>query len=286
MASVNEVKHDTYEPAKLDVLLHIIKNANDGGQKQEYEIELDNFKVVPRTSDPERFNTFSDFITPNTKIVTIRMFRGAARTADVFHFHIKGVPQTLQSLNGMPENTTQDEWEKKQKEKIMREIRYEQLEKENAEMTGELEEKEKIIGELQTKLKEAIEGKLTRYKDIGTALLEGVIASPFIKKNFPVINELSGTPANAEVKQESPEESASFKRKGESKEEIAEVLSEEEQGYLQLIRDLEARLTEPQLDNVMYLLGQLVKNPAAIASTLKHISNFINSKPKDINEKV
>lgn len=279
MASTNEVKHDTYEPAKLDVLLHLIKSANDSGQKQDYEIELDNLKVVPRTSNPESFASFSDFITPHTKIVTVRMFRGAAKTADVFHFHIKGVPQALQSLSGAFENTPQEEWEKRQKEKILREIRYEQLEREHAELTGELEEKERIIGELQIKLKEAIEGKLTKFKDIGTALLEGVIASPFVKKHFPVLNGLSSVSENGDVKQETPEESATFKRKGETEatpETCPQELTEEECGYLQLIRDLADRLNKHQLSSVMHILDLLTQYPVAIGSTLKQLNNFLS----------
>lgn len=289
MASTNEVKHDSYEPAKLDVLLHIIKNAETNGQKQDYEIELDNFKVVPRTSNPEVFSSFSDFITPQTKIVTVRMFRGAAKTADVYHFHIKGVPPTMQGLNGLPENTTAEEWEKKQKEKILKDIRFEQLEKENAELTDELEEKEKIIDSLQTKLEEIRQGKHQNLKDIGASLLEGAMESPFVKKNFPFLaksNGLSGTPAQ---QTEIPEEEGSFKRKEAVSETYPSDLSEEEQRYLILIHDLQERLNNHQFSSVMHIVDLLTQNPACIGSTLKHLHNFLNGQAnskKSEDEKV
>jgi len=289
MASTNEVKHDSYEPAKLDVLLHIIKSAEANSQKQDYEIELDNFKVVPRTSNAELFSSFSDFITPQTKIVTVRMFRGAAKTADVYHFHIKGVPQTVQELNGMPENTTAEEWEKKQREKILKEIRFEQLEKENAKLTGELEDKEKTIEALQTRLEEVRQGKHQNFKDIGASLLEGAMESPFVKKNFPFLGRTNGLSGTPQQKTETPEEEGSFKRKEAVSETYPSDLSEEEQGYLILIRDLQERLNNHQFSSVMHILELLTQNPACIGSTLKHLHNFLNGQAnskKSEDEKV
>ena len=282
MAS-NEVKHDNYEPAKLNVLFQIIQNAFNAGQKQDYEIQLDNFKIVPRTSNPELFNSFSDFITENTRTVMVKMFRGGSPTSDKYYFHIQGVPQKEQELSGIPNKITEDEWESKHKAKLLKEIRYEQLEEENAELQAEVDEQEKIIEELQTRLQQLKDGKLLSIGEMGSSFLMGLLKSPMMQKNFPGLAGFTGASNNdANYSQQAPQEEASFSRKGEEAEQ--EGLSEEEQGYLILIRDLEKKLTPFQLSSVMHILDLITQCPASIGSTQKHLNNFLSAYTKKENQ--
>lgn len=286
---VNVVKHDTYEAAKLNALLQIIQSAHNSGQKQDYEVLLDDFKVVPRTSDPEAFNNFSEFINEDTKIVQVFMYRGGSNQKDKYYFHIKG-RQKEQNLSGIPENTTQEEWEKKQKEKLLREIRFETLEKENAELKEQLEEKEKTNEQLEERLQQMRDGKLLGIGEMGSAIVMKVLGHPTMQKNFPGLQGFSEMVNNETNTQTKQQESASFQRKGENKEEskeekeqYAETISEEERGYMILIRDLQSRLSPFQLSSVMHILDLLTQCPVAIGSTQKHLNNFLNAQTQNKN---
>jgi len=283
----NEVKHELYETGKLNALLQIIKIAFDKGEKQDYEILIDNFKIVPRTSDPELFNNFSEFINADSKVLMVIMFRGNSKQQDKYFFHLNGMPQKEKPLLGIPEGINAEEWEKKQKEKWQKEIRYDELEQENEELLAEIEEKEGIIADLNVKLQQAKDGKLLSLQQMGGALLSGAVSHPFVKKIFPGFDGFGGAPENSGS--QNTEEEATFKSKGatETKDEnehVAVALTPQEQGYLLLIRDLEKSLTKPQLREVMYILGQITDCPAVIGSTLKHLSNFFRSKPVTTEE--
>jgi len=283
-----QVKHDKYEAAKVNFLFRLLQNATEQGRPIEYEILIDDFVVVPRNSDPDRFNSYADCISSDTKTITV-VFYKENRGFDKYFFSIERPENKKQEgLGEIPEGLSLSEWEERQKNKWKKELRYDELEKENTGLQKELEEKDKAIKEYAEKFSKLKEGKLLGISEIGTSILMGFLKHPKVQENFPVLNGFADGGAKTQT-----EEPASFTRKGEKqggeqdvKEEVAEILTEEEQGYLRFVRDLEQNVTRPQFDNIMHVLEQLVNNPAAIGSTLKHISNFLNSKPKEDNEKV
>lgn len=279
-------EHFSYEEGKLNNLLLRIQNAFDMGQKQDYEIYVDNLKAVPRTSDPQQFEKHSDFINADSRLVTVAMFKGASRNNEKFFFHIKGVPKKESGLSGIPENMTLAEYDEKQRERFLKEKRFEELEKENGELKTELGEKEKTIDQLTNRLQELHDGKLIGIGEMGSAVLMKLLQHPKVRATFPVLEGLSGSETSNDIPHE---HQATFSKKGEKQEENNEQveLSEEEEGYLLLIRDLQARLTPFQLSSVMHILDILTNCPEAIGSTLKHLNNWIEMhKPKKEDEKV
>src|SRR4051812_17024646 len=194
----NVIKHEPYETGKLNALLQIIKIAFDSGEKQDYEILIDNFKIVPRTSNPELFNNFSEFINADSKVLMVIMFRGNSKQQDKYFFHLNGMPQKEKPLTGIPEGVDAEELEKKQKEKILKEIRFDELETENEELLQELEEKENIIEQLNEKLQQAKDGKLHTFGELGGAFALGLIKNPHVKKMFPILEGLGGFPETKE----------------------------------------------------------------------------------------
>jgi len=279
MSAVN-LKHDKYEAAKVNLLLRQVQNANEKGQGQEYEILVDDFVVVPRTADPELFNSYADYISSESKALTIILYKGTSKSFDKYFFHINGLPKKEENLQGIPDGLTVSEWEEKQKDKWKKEMRYDELEKENSALKTQLAEKNKSLEESTEKFGKLKDGKLLGFSEIGSSVIMGLIRHPKVQEQFPVLQGFSDT----EIKIV-PQENATFVRKGEQqnneeeKEQIAEVLSVDEYGYLLVIRELKQGLSSAQLENVLHILGQLAKCPPAIGSTLKHISNFLNSKP-------
>ncbi len=279
--SATGTKHENYESGKIKLLYHLVETAFATEQKQDYEILVDGYKVVPRNNDPEKFYDYDDFINSDTQTVTIIMFKKGSKSNDKYFYHIKGIPNQNESLSGIPEGMTATEYEAKQKEKLLREIRFDELEKENASLKENITAKENEIKELNKNFDELKAGKLLSMSEIGTNVLMGILSNPSIQKKFPVLNGLSGTPPQTQP-ETAQEENASFKRKGEpsheEEESEEEGLTEEDRRYLILIRDLQIRLTKFQLTAVMHILDVLTKYPIAIGSTQKHLNNFLGSR--------
>jgi len=278
------VNHSNYDAGKIENLLQRIKNAWETEQKQDYEIYVDGMKVVPRTANPQPFETHSDFINEDSRCMTILLFKGASRMNDKYFFYFKEVPKKETSLSGLPGNMTLSEYDTKQKESFLKEVRLDQLEKENAELKSEVADKDKTIEQLSTRLQEMHDGKLISIGEMGSAVFMRLLQHPKMRETFPVLEGLS----NSQKSEVSPEQEASFSRKEEHEEDDPLVnLSEEQQRHLILIHDLQERLNNFQLASVMHILDILTKCPEAIGSTLKHLSNWLDThKEKKENEKV
>src|ERR1700757_96772 len=278
--SASAIKHDNYETGKIRLLFQTIEHAFKTDNKQDYEISVDGYKVVPRTNDPDRFNDYEEYINSDTENISVKMFKGNSASNDKFFFHIKGVPPKNEGLQGIPDGLTVIEWEAKQKEKILKELHYEELERENAELKEEVSENEKTIEELTKNVELAKQGRLTSMSDVGMTILGKIIASPKMQEQFPVLKGFAGVPTEEENGTNNPpEQNTGFKRKGET--ETSNGLSEAEQGYLILIRDLQKCLSPFQLAGVMQILDMLTQYPVVIGSTQKHIHNFLKSKENE-----
>ena len=66
MAIVTKQK---YTQEKIDKLLDYLNLYKDKDQSIDYEILVDGFKAVRRTSDPEMFNIYDNFVTPESKVI-------------------------------------------------------------------------------------------------------------------------------------------------------------------------------------------------------------------------
>jgi hypothetical protein len=282
--SASAIKHDNYETGKIKLLYQTIEHAFKTDNKQDYEISVDGYKVVPRTNDPERFNDYEEYINSDSENVAVKMFKGNSASNDKFFFHIKGVPQKNEGLQGIPDGLTASEWEAKQKEKILKELRFEELEKENAELKEEVAEKDDLIAELTQNVELAKQGRLNSMSEIGMGILEKIISSPRVQEQFPVLKGFAGVPPQEENNTNTPpEQNAGFKRKGETQEEnkTAVELSDAERGYLILVRDLQAHLSNYQLTAVMQILDMITQYPIVLGSIQKHIHNFLKAKHKE-----
>ncbi|HXU26797.1 MAG TPA: hypothetical protein VN698_06160 [Bacteroidia bacterium] len=281
--SASAIKHDNYETGKIRLLFQTIEHAFKTDNKQDYEISVDGYKVVPRTNDPERFNDYEEFVNADTENISVKMFKGNSASNDKFFFHIKGVPQKTETLQGIPDGMTVSEWEAKQKEKILRDIRYDELEKENAELREEVAEKDNTIAELTQNVELAKQGRLSSMSEIGMGILEKIIKSPKMQEQFPVLRGFAGVSSEEGNPNNSAEQNAGFKRKGETENETKEVveLTESERRYLMLVRDLQKYLSPFQLTGVMQIIDMLTQYPIVIGSTQKHIHSFLVAKHKE-----
>jgi len=275
----NEVKNETYEPNKLEAIYQNLSANFKAGRPQDYEIQLDGFSVVSRNNDPERFATYSDFITPDTKYVSVLLYRNNSNSSDKYFFHLQ--PNKFYQpgqLNGLPEKTIN---ESDLKAQWLKEQRYEELIKENEFLKKEIEEYELIVARQGNDIDNIKSNRDLTIQSVGNSLLRGAVNSEFVKENVPIINDLAGMPK----KETSKTESSSFKRKGEvqdveGEEKSTKGLSEQERRYLLFIDEIRHRIGDVELANVMHLLDLISSNPQSIAYALKQVTNYLKQNPK------
>jgi len=290
MKRIGIIRHENYDPEKLEVIFKRLETASKVNQSHDYEMAIDQFSVIPRTSDLKRFDVFSEFVTANSECLVIYTYYGTSKQYDAYFFYFKSIPaykvknQTLGSV-------TNDEFEKEQKARILKEAYYEKLEIENQELKAKLEESEQKFKNEQEYWEEIKKGKVASFGEIGSAVLTSLLSNPNLQKMFPTL-AMFGNPnqvVNSPLGNPPQQQEASFKRKGEkaeskNKEDQANAsgngLNEQEKNHLRFFRELSRRFDEQQLGILMNILKLLIPNPQALRSTQKHIQNFLNNKPK------
>ena len=92
-----------------------MQNSKEQGEVEDYEIFVDAFKVVKRTNDLARFESYSNFIQPETKAVTIVIYDGTSPRNTKHIFTIK--EDNTNGLSGLDVDTRIEEKLRSEKEK-------------------------------------------------------------------------------------------------------------------------------------------------------------------------
>jgi len=288
-----DAKHDMYDPRKLDAMYQNLLAKQQAGTPQEYEIRVDDFPVVGKNNDPSRFMEYGEFITPETKHITVLLYR-TNRQSDKFFFHLQpGSYKQAQELSGFhPSQLTPALSETELKDKIKKDLHYEEILKENVVLKKELEDYEKIFRNMNIELEQEKAGKKITFGQIGAFLVDGLVQSEFVKEKFPSIRNFSGfgnpeqqgkSEQQAKEGQQRKEEAASFRRKGETEEAEAEqevYISEKEKKYLDLIKAIRTKCGDAELSNIMHLLDLVSENPKCTIYAIKMVTSYHNQKPE------
>lgn len=289
MGRIGTIAHENYSPERLERIGLSIENAAKAGQPTEYEILIDGMKVIPRTSDPATFNTFSEFVNQSSECLVVYLFYGASRQHDKFFFYFKGIPGQKQSPHVLSD--TDAEWNKAQKDRVLKEIHYEKLIEENRKLSDRLEDLEEDLQKKEAYWEKIRKGQAISFGEIASSGLVSLLNRPEIKKVLPglsgIIDLFSPKNASYVEKEVKPEEEATFSRKSEgskANETPQPELDEETLGFLQLLKDLATLLKPNELEYMKDIIRTLALNPAALKSTHKHIHNFIRWKPEPKNE--
>jgi hypothetical protein len=285
-----QLKNEIYEPKKLEAVYQNIVARSKTDNPQYYEIRVDDFPVVEKTKDPERFMTYAEFVDANTKHISIFLYYSAKNASDKLFFHLQPNQFThpnATGLNGFQTGESPLEQEKNQKEKWRKDLHYEQLLEENEELKQEIEELEKTI-----ELIEEEKVNIKANRDLGATsivsfLFDGVAGSKLVKDNFPFLNNLSGTNTNP-TPETTTETENSYKRKTTTKEEPEEVepeevegivLSDDDKKLLGIMQEIKQRVGQIELANVVHLIDMVTLNPQAIHFAIKQVSNYLKQKP-------
>lgn len=283
-----QLKNENYEPKKLEAVYQNIVARSKTDNPQFYEIRVDDFPVVEKTSDPERFMTYADFIDANTKYISIFLYYSAKNASDKLFFHLQPNQYTQgKGLAGFP-TTSPQESEIDLKEKWRKELHYEQLIVENAELKDEIEELERTIEHIEEEKENIRKGRDLNWAGAASVLLDGVMGSKKVKRLFPILNDLSG--ATQQTEQPAEETQNTFRSKPspeeeeeESTDEEAYVLTEEEKRHLGFMHDIKQRVGSIEMANVIHLLDLVTANPHSLPFAVKQVTNYLKNKPQGKN---
>jgi hypothetical protein len=268
MALPNKEK---YEQKKIDNLLHYLRLYHEKGQPIDFEILVDGFKAVRRTSDPDMFSMFENFVTADTRSIEILLFTGSSNNNEkrIFCFG----EEQKEGLSGIEVKSMVDE----EVQRKLREKEYEALKEENndlkkhiADLEGEVDELEKNNARLELK-----QSPLNNFLgDMGSSLVESFIKrNPKLMAAFPGGEALAGFLQldNTDVTSElTPEAEVSFKAKTSSSL-SSEVLTEEQQGAIQFVNHLKAQFSKEEFEKVLLILQSIADDKSKIEVIINHI---------------
>lgn len=286
MSRACQHKTEPYEPKKIEAIYNNIVAKALTEKPQFYEIKVDGFTVVEKTSNPERFFDYSDFMDSGSKELAFFLFFG--KGSDKFYFTLNGNTNSSQGLNGLSGNELKQENEDAVKERWRKDLHYEDLIEENEALKEEIEELRRSL-ELAEEDKDNIKhNRDINLNGVASIVLNGLLNTDLAKEKLGFLNNLSGTPPQT-GEQEQSETENSFKRKTNKREEPEDVdseeipqpkLSKEEQEYIQLLSDIKYRVGLIELKSVFHLLDLVTVHPQSIRFAIKQVNNYLKQSPE------
>lgn len=278
---------ELYDPAKIDRLKKLLEMQASKGQARFFEIYVDSLKVVPRTSDVAEFDSFEEFVTEDTQKVRILLYSTSPTSPrnDQFIFTLKETPVMQMSsgtLNGF-------DIDAKIKESVSIERERwdtEQLKKELDGTKGKLTEAEEYIETLESEL-ERYRSKKLHLGDINLGELASVVVEGMIRRNPKMLAKIPGGESLAGIIEQDNKEKLDAAEPGgtetqvsfKKKEERSGGLTEEEQNYIRVIRQMEEHFDEAQLQKVMLINQSLAED----TSRIEPVASLLDIKPEAQN---
>ena len=270
--------NEKYSEQKIDNLYHFLQNSKEQGEPEDYEIFVDAFKVVKRTNDLSRFESYSNFIQPETKTLTVIIYDGTSPRNTKHIFAIKD--DGTNGLNGLDVDTRIEEKLRIEKERWETNL----LKQENEKLKTDLSEAEAYIEQLEDDA-DKVKDKKFRMGDVNVVEFASVMLEGFVRRNPQILTKLPGGEALAGVIEQdnadrekalldkSPETEVSFTKKSTT---TQSALSDEDKSYLDFIKSLKDKFDHEQMNDVMSILDVLSKQPNVIKNTLQFVTNQNN----------
>lgn len=266
---------EKYSSNRINMLHQILVNDHEQGYPRDFDIKVDELKVVQRTNDPERFFLHEEFVQPGTACITINIYDGSSRRCTKYQLYFGEIQNNGMTLSGI-ENTIQEKIGAERKS-----WEFDQLKKDKEEQAKQLAEAEEYIEQLEESLSnvkaeyDEVKGKRVGMAEMNAGRLLGFATEylvknhPGITQKLPLLSGLSGLLTEDSTEnalpgpgQElSPETKVSFSRKDQSEPSLIDGAT---QAKLNLLSELEAAFSTTQLEQVMGILQGLVEQPAQL----------------------
>jgi len=269
---------EPYQPQKIEIIRRMLEKQAEKQQPMAYEIFVDNFKVVMKTTDLSEFDSYEDIMNNDTKFIRINIYNSlnesVSSTKYVFEVNDEKKTTTQRGLEGIPDIDTKikesvgAERERWDKEQLVKELNRTKM---------ELHDAEEYIDQLIEKLNLS-KSKSNYFGKIDLGLLAGAALEGILRKNpqwltkVPGLEGLAGTIAQENqtgTRQLTPaaeESEASFSKQSEPE------LSEEEKGHIQLGKQLAEHFNKEELA----LLQSIINKFSDDTSQLKTVAELLS----------
>src|ERR1051326_152225 len=222
----------TYSNERMSNLKQLLINNAESGKPTDYEIRVDDMRVVPRTNDPDQFDNHEEFVTEETRKVVVIIYDGNSRRNTRHTFLLKDEKKEQAQQNTLSGTDVEKIITEKLKQE-KKEWKYELLEKENKDLKEKLAEADEHFG----KMAAAIENLKSKRKidDLQWGELIGIAGESILRRNTHLIAKVPGmqglagiiekdntTETQQQVESPKPEAEASFKMKKENENEDEE----------------------------------------------------------------
>jgi len=272
---------EDYNPQKIEIVKRMLDKQAEKGSPMAYEIFVDNFKVVMKTTDLSDFDSFEELVNGETKYIRINVYNSLTEAVGhtKYVFELKGEKSNEQaSSKGLGEveiNTRikeslaveRDRWDK------------EQLNKELDRTKLLLQEAEEYIDNLQSQIEKS-KLKANHWGKLDLGLLAGTALEGMVRKNPQWLTKVPGFEGLAGVieqenkegiKQTPTEETeVSFKKKDES----SSSLSQEDLSYLNFGKQVAENFEDDEIALLMQIIAELSKD----TSKLKTVAELLDIK--------
>lgn len=91
-------KISKYSDQDIHQLFDLLSSKQRQGSSVEYEIRIDNFQVIPRTADLNRFYFYRDHLQEDSMTLTFMVYKGNSRRYDKFIFKLNALPDAEKEI--------------------------------------------------------------------------------------------------------------------------------------------------------------------------------------------
>lgn len=267
-----------YHPQKIEIIKRMLEKQATKGNPMAYEIFVDNFKVVMKTTDISEFDNYEDVMNNNTQFIRINIYNSPAddtgHTKYVFEVEEDRKTDTQKPLgevidiNAKIKESLAVERERWDTEHLIKELDRTKL---------ELQEAEEYIDDLQSQIEKS-KTKANHLGKLDLGLLAGAALEGMVRKNPQWLTKVPGFEGLAGVIEQenkegikriipTEENEASFSKKTD-----APALTEEEQNYIAFGKQLAENFEDVEIS----LLDKIIRELSKDTYKLKIVADLLN----------
>lgn len=261
---------DKYDQRKIDRLLDHLKIYFEKGRPIDFEIIVDGFKVVRRTSDIDMFPLYENHVDGDTKNVEILLYSGTSNSNDKHIFYLGNVPK--ESLNGID---VEDQIENGVNQRL-REQEFAKLQDKNKELEEEIKDLEKEVARLE-KANETLEASQSPLNgvlgNLGSSLVEAFIKrNPKIMASIPGGSALAGLLDESEPPPPAEDVEVSFKPKSSEEQTSSVSMSKADQEAIAFVNQIKEAFNKEEFDKISLILQSLAKDKSRFSVVLQALN--------------
>jgi hypothetical protein len=238
-----------------------IRDGHDKGEPILYEIDVDDDRVVRKTSDPEMFYVFDEYVDGKTKSITVKIFSGTSNNNEKHIFIMGG------ELIDPAEIQKRIEAGVDQK---MRERQFTDLIEKNKELEQQVKELEQEVEELEKEKDTLIASRSPLsgvIGEIGSSVVENLIKrNPQMLARIPGGGALAGLMEQPPIPVEvvHPEVDFKLKDQSHSHKNAASQLTEEQLFALDFGMGMKGLFTKEEFDKVNKIVQLLAEDKSRL----------------------